>query len=319
MGRFVMNGNFGISTVWRSSNASSGSELIRMLSETGMKSFELEYRVTQRLLKEMLPMLEPENIKILSIHNYFPTPVINAVSCPDGDAFMLSSPDSLKRRKAVDYTLKTVEHAVKLNAKAVVLHLGNIEMDSFKEKFRHFFSEGKTGSREWKTFFDEAKKKRNDLSPPYLESALKSIEEIVDCIPDGMKIGIENRNYFHQVPDFSELKSILQTFSDHRIGYWHDCGHAQVQQNMKWSNASDWLLEFGNRLKGVHFHDCAGYRDHLAPGMGEVDFRALCPFLSDDTIKILELAPSVSPEEVKNGINVLFKEGIIKRLKNNLF
>lgn len=311
-----MNDKFGISTVWRSSKASSGSELIRMLSETGIKSFELEYRVTEKLFKEMKPVIKSENIEILSVHNYFPTPVINGISCPDGDAFLLSSPDCSRRNKAVYYTLKTIEEAEKLNAKAIVIHLGSIEMDSFKDKLRYFLKEGTTGNSEWKIFYDAARKKRNDLSPPYLESALKSIEEIVEFIPAEMKIGIENRNYFHQIPDFSELKSIFQTFSDRRLGYWHDCGHAQVQKNMKWSNASDWLLEFGNRLVGVHLHDCAGYSDHRAPGMGEVDFRAIRQFLSGDTIKILELAPSVSPEEVENGINFLLNTGIINSLTN---
>ena len=166
-----MNDNFGISTVWCSSKASSGPELIRMLSETGIKSFELEYRVTERLFKEMLPIIESEKIKILSVHNYFPTPVINTVPCPDGDAFLLSSPDSSKRRKAVDYTLQTVEHAVKLNAKAVVLHLGSIEMETFKKKFRYFFSEGKTESSEWKIFFDEATTKKFVASLPFTLTA----------------------------------------------------------------------------------------------------------------------------------------------------
>ena len=253
-----MNDNLGISTVWQSKKPQSAYEFVRGLTATGIRKLELEYRVTEEMLNKILPVIRSEQVEILSIHNFFPAPVINGISSPGGDAFPLSSPNSAKRKEAVEATLKTVAYASKLGAKAVDLHLGSIEMDDYKETFRKYYKEGKIGSDEWKIFFNEVKKNRSQLSPYYLESALRSIEEIASYLPVEVKIGIENRNYFHQVPDFTELKTILGNFPDSRIGYWHDCGHAQVQENMNWSKVSSWFSEFSHRLLGVHLHDCYG-------------------------------------------------------------
>ncbi|RMF97632.1 MAG: hypothetical protein D6734_01565 [Candidatus Schekmanbacteria bacterium] len=306
-----MNENVGISSVWASSELGSGNELLRKLKDTGIRAYELEYRITYSILNEIIPHIKSEEITILSIHNFFPTPLIKGIPRPSGDAFLLSSKNESERRKAVDETLRTLEYAAQFNAKAVVVHLGHIEMESSFEKFRSYYDEKKVGSKVWKDFYEEMKSEREKLSPYHLESVLKSLEEILVCLPEGVKLGIENRNYFHQIPDFKEMKIICNSFVDEKIGYWHDCGHAKVQENMKWSKTSDWLREFGGRLVGIHLHDCEGYSDHQAPGVGEVDFRELLPFLKNDILKILEIKPSVSLGELKGGLDFLRQIGIL--------
>jgi len=43
-------------------------------------------------------------------------------------------------------------------------------------------------------------------------------------------------------------------------------------------------------------------RDHCAPGSGTVDYAALKPFIKPEHIKVFELSPSLTLEEVKSGV-----------------
>jgi sugar phosphate isomerase/epimerase len=57
-----------------------------------------------------------------------------------------------------------------------------------------------------------------------------------------------------------------------------------------------------NDLAGFHIHDVEfPGRDHRPPGKGGVDFAALKPFVKPEHIKVLEMSPSLSREEVLEG------------------
>jgi sugar phosphate isomerase/epimerase len=67
------------------------------------------------------------------------------------------------------------------------------------------------------------------------------------------------------------------------------------------------LLEsLRDRLGGFHIHDVQfPGRDHCAPGSGTIDFAALKPLVKPEHIKVFELGPSLTPEEVKGGVEHL--------------
>ena len=82
--------------------------------------------------------------------------------------------------------------------------------------------------------------------------------------------------------------------------YWHDCGHAQIKQNLGFIHHALLLESLAPRLAGFHVHDVifpAG--DHAAPGTGTVDFAALKPFVKPGHIKVFELSPSLPVEAVR--------------------
>jgi sugar phosphate isomerase/epimerase len=59
------------------------------------------------------------------------------------------------------------------------------------------------------------------------------------------------------------------------------------------------LEALANQLAGLHIHDVEfPGRDHRPPGTGMIDFPALAPFVKPEHIKVLELSPAVSAEEV---------------------
>lgn len=64
----------------------------------------------------------------------------------------------------------------------------------------------------------------------------------------------------------------------------------------------------------VHLHDVKGINDHLAPGLGEVDFRMVAAYLPDTAIRTFELQPANTPEQVKAGLKYLAERGCIQSI-----
>ena len=118
----------------------------------------------------------------------------------------------------------------------------------------------------------------------------------------GMMLGIENRYHLNEIPNFEEIGRILARFRGGRIGYWHDVGHARVQQNLGILDQMQLLEAYGGRLLGVHLHDAVGLEDHLPPGRGEMDYEELRPYLNPGHIKILEVKSGIPREDLKAGI-----------------
>jgi len=299
----------GISTVWQSGKIKNGEELFNKLYELGLNALELEYRISEETYKQMKPFLKKGRLKVLSIHNFFPVPDI--LESGSGDAFLLSSPDEEERKRAVKYTSRTIEHANDLEAKAVILHLGNTGIGSFKKEFFKFYDDRKINSEEFRKFLGKIRGERDKVKRKCVDSVLFSLEKLAKAAEkENIMLGIENRYYFNQVPDFEEMGIILKKFEGSNIRYWHDAGHAEAWQNLGLKKHEEWLKDYGKYLLGIHLHDCEGYEDHNAPGKGKVDFNMIKKYIKHETIKIVEVEPQVSEESLKEGLDFLKSIGI---------
>jgi len=59
-------------------------------------------------------------------------------------------------------------------------------------------------------------------------------------------------------------------------------------------------------LAGFHIHDVEfPARDHRPPGTGTIDFAALRPFVRAEHIKVFEFSPSVTTEQLQQGVAYL--------------
>jgi peptide subunit release factor RF-3 len=68
-------------------------------------------------------------------------------------------------------------------------------------------------------------------------------------------------------------------------------------------------------MLGAHLHDVIGLSDHLAPGVGEIDFTKIAPYLPENSFRTLELQPGNSLAQIKNGITRLVEAGCIRYLQ----
>lgn len=297
----------GLSTTWCSGQIKEGRKLLSRFEEIGIEGLEFDYQISEKTFREMLPHLK-KSFVILSIHNFFPIPDI--LSEGSGDAFLLSSPDEKERKRAVKYTQKTIEIAHKLGAKAVVLHLGKVEMDSQTEKLSLLYGRGRIFSSQGERIIHRLKEERKVKKQRYLDAVLRSLEELNRFAQGrGVLLGIENRFYFHEIPDFNEIGIILNKFKGGAIRYWHDVGHAVVQEHLGLWSQRELLENYSPQLIGIHLHGVRGYKDHLAPG-GEENYDLIKRYLKPETIKVIEPHSRVSRKALKEGLAFLQKIGI---------
>ena len=300
----------GLSTVWTSRDARSGEELLGPILDLGFEGVELEYRVTEQLYGEISPRIRNNDVRVLSIHNYFPVPPIIPPDRVSGDCFSLSSLDREERDTGVSYTFRTLETAHELEARAVVLHLGRVDMDLPKNGLQQLYRENASND-EIMELLQQQREERSRLRDPHLDALLFSLERIVKRAEQlGVIVGIENRYYFQEIPDVEEIGIILEQFRGGPIGYWHDTGHAAVFEALGIVRHEALLQRYATHLVGTHLHDALGIDDHKPTGQGEIDFEMVSRYLPEGAIKIMEIHPSARGHEILEGLEFLKEKGI---------
>ncbi len=198
-----------------------------------------------------------------------------------------------------------MDTACRLKAKAVVVHAGRLDINDRTRELARAVESGLDVT----TLIDSMHEERDDaLKKGYMDSLLRSMKELSDYSKyTGIKIGLENRFYFRELPSIEDFLVIFDAFKDENIGYWHDTGHAQVYENLKLMRHMEYLEKFGHRLLGVHLHDVRGViDDHNAPFTGDgVDFSMLKPFLGKNVIKILEPHDPARADDIKTAVKRL--------------
>jgi len=97
-----------------------------------------------------------------------------------------------------------------------------------------------------------------------------------------------------------------------RIGFIYDVGHAHTLDRLGFYPHKEWLERFSSRMIGMHLHDVIGIVDHYAPGLGEVDFDMIVPYLPENAFRTCEIQTFNAPEQVKAGLKFLAEHGCIK-------
>jgi sugar phosphate isomerase/epimerase len=298
----------GISTCHWSNSLLSGGKIVDDILNLGFQGVELEYRITKTLYQEMKPKLRRE-IQVLSIHNIFPKPDEPLIEKGSGDLFLLSSLENDERSRAIEYTTRTIEHANDLGATAVVLHLGRVDMSNPIKRIKELYRKGKIDHSEGIALIEELTQIRNSKRRKNLDAVFTSLEKLnLVAERNGVFLGIENRYYFHEIPNFEEVGIILRKFEGGKVRYWHDVGHASAQENMGICNQMDLLDAYSDYMVGIHLHDIKGLDDHLAPGQGEMDFKKLRPFIKPATIRIIEVHSGVERGAVKEGLKIVERD-----------
>ncbi|MFH1625685.1 MAG: TIM barrel protein [Pseudomonadota bacterium] len=301
----------GLSTSWRSSQANNGKELMDELITTGVEAIELEYRITHDMLREIIPIIKKRAMPVLSVHNFCPVPDSVPRSLASADVFLLSSVDKEERKQAIRYSIKTIQLAHDLETKAVVFHVGHVDMDPRKERLFELFDRGEIGTSEGRRFVEGQLALRKRVRQKNLDSVLFGLDRLSKVAEKlDVYIGVENRYHFHQIPDFEEIGIILREFEGSHIGYWHDVGHANVQERFGILNHGELLSSYSSKLLGMHIHDHIGYDDHYAPGTGEFDFDLIKKYLNSDVMKIMEIHPKVNREDLLEGLKFLKSQRI---------
>jgi sugar phosphate isomerase/epimerase len=252
------------------------------------------------MVKDVLSLVKKAVIRVKSVHNYCPIPSGTQQKKASPDYYSLASLDEAERKKAIYFTKKTIDNAVGLGARAIVLHCGRVDLKDHTRKLIDLYEDGQSGSDRFKQIREKMISERARSSKAHLEKVFLSLDELNSyASKKNIILGIENRFYFMEIPFFDEIALILDKFKGTSVYYWHDVGHAQVLDILGFASHMDLLKRYSLRMAGIHLHDIRGGQDHLAPGRGSFDFSLLKPYVKDSVIKIIEAHKTETAEDVK--------------------
>jgi len=295
-----------ISTSFRNPAETDPERFVAYLEQLGITGVELEYRLTDRFFAGMRAPLQKSRLEVTSLHNYFPFPTRFETLKPGGDLFPLSSEEKETRRRAVNWTARTIELANDLEAGAVVLHCGRVAMEADLKKLHRFFDEQSINTPEAQTFLGRKLQELQALKPVYLDYLLFSLDRLMPVAEkQGVILGLENRAHYHELPGSEDFERLLAEFDGGPVGYWHDTRHAYMAEQLTVVPPGYLLETYAGNLVGIHCHDAVGRNDHLPPGIGEIDFAAIKPHLKPDTPLVVELKPGTPDADIRKGIEFM--------------
>lgn len=280
----------GLSTAWNAFRHEHGAPLIFEIKSLGFQKVELSFNLTPGMVEAIAGLSKTHEIEVASVHNFCPIPegLKREEALPD--YFSLASCDETQRHTAISYTKRSIDTAAALGATAVVLHSGRVEIPDRTAELIHLYDTQGKDAQGFLKLRDSIRQERKLHSGAFFEKALISLDELNRYAEKrDISLGIETRYYYREIPSFEELGIILEKFSHSRIYYWHDTGHAEIREQLGFNRHREYLEAYHSRLIGVHLHDTSGFRDHLAPLKGELDFNWMLPYINNDAvIKIIE-------------------------------
>ncbi len=291
---------FALSLSWNSSKFRSTEKQIQEVRNAGFSDVELNFSLTENNVKAIESLKRKGLISVTSCHNYCPIPSGLSVKVALPDYYSLSSLKEKNRLLAVKATKRTIDTAAGLGASAIVVHSGRVEIPDASKKLMRLFSEGKAASPEFRRLADGMREMREENKRPYLDSVITSLREVSSyALIKGIKVGLENRIYYPEIPHLDEFGLLLDIPG---IFFWFDTGHAHVIEKLWSIKSGEYLKRYSSKLIGMHLHDCLGVRDHLAPGTGEIDYSFLRPYAKPGIIKVIEAHQPATAQELRQSV-----------------
>jgi len=293
---------YSLSTCWNSQRHTDGRAMLREIRDLGFGFAELSHGIRISLLPGILEAVEAGEIRISSLHNFCPLPM--GVNYPAPNLYQFSAYRPRERELALRYTVKTIEFAARVKAPAVVLHSGSIDMKNYTDKLLDLVVHREQAIEKYAKLCTELDEKREAKKGPFVERVNELLKQVLPTADaHGVKLGIENRQALEELPIDSDFHFLFRELASPTFVYWHDTGHGQIKENLGFAHHAMQVESLRDRLFGLHIHDVKfPGRDHCAPGTGMIDFAALKPFLKPEHIKVFELSPGLTAEEVKRGV-----------------
>lgn len=279
--------------------------MLREVRDLGFEYAELSHGTRISLMPGIFDAVAAGEIKISTLHNFCPLPM--GVDKPAPNIFKFTALYPRERENALRHTIKTLETAERLNARLVVLHMGCVEMKDYTDKLVEMVGDGQKDTPKYEKLCAELMEKREEKKEAHQQVAYEVLGKIVaEAEKRGIKLGIENREALEEIPFEIDFPFFFSEFSSPTVCYWHDTGHAQIKENLGFIMHAMHLESLADRLAGFHLHDVEfPGRDHRPPGAGMIDFAALKPMVKPEHIKVFELSPRLTTEEVVKGVQHL--------------
>jgi sugar phosphate isomerase/epimerase len=302
--------NASLSTMWAMKNFPDLNGFFVTAKKLGFQKIELNHQVNSIMLSHV----RLDHIQFSSVHE--PCPADISMSDLVKRDWLISSQDEDLRKRGVNAVKRSINLAFELGAPVVIIHCGNIPMNmSLEGELRALLEPGKVQSDEYLDIKSQCIQSRKDLAGPRLQAVKKSLNELIKFADQfQVKLGLENRYHFMDIPSIDEMGELLNLAESTRLGFIYDVGHAQALDRLGFYSHEDWLQRYSSRMFGSHLHDVIGVTDHYAPGLGEIDFKFIANFLPENAFRTFEMLPGNTLAQVNVGLDLMIETGCIKYL-----
>lgn len=296
-----------LSSMWGIKKFSSLKDFCTATLRMGYKYIELNHQVNS----SMLESLDLKQYSFSSVHE--PCPYDLSVDIMKERDWLLSSLDENNRRQGLDAIKQSIDFAAKINSSVVVVHCGHMPgFRKVEDGMRAMFQPGASQTGDYINIKKHLQMTRADVFGSGFEMVKKSIRELLDhAARSRICLGLENRYHFMEFPSPDDLEELLNLGTPDRIGFVYDVGHAQALDRLGFFPAEEWLERFATRIVEIHLHDVRGITDHLAPGLGEVNFKKIARYLPAHAIRTVEVGHHNSVEQLRSGLRVLVESGCV--------
>ncbi|MCJ7694993.1 MAG: HAD-IIIA family hydrolase [Anaerolineaceae bacterium] len=302
--------NAALSTMWNVDQNIPFYETFKIGHKIGFSRFELNHKVSP----ELYASYNHNQFYISTIHEPCPTPAPYEELKLDDLA--ISSLDENKRIRGVDMIKASIDLAIRLGSRSIVIHPGSIVCDKTNDyRLRELYQENLQNTSEYQALLDEVVADRKIRVQPHFDQVMQSMEELIGFARgSGIALGLENRFRYYDIPLPDEMEMLLNLCPEDWFGFQYDVGHAQTLSALGQVDHYEWLERFACRMVGVHLHDVRGVIDHHVPGTGDVDFVRISKYLPIHAQRTLEINPKATLEELVEGLRVLAESGCIEKL-----
>ena len=296
-----------LSTCWCSARHTDGYEMVEEIVGLGFKRIELSHGVRISLVPGILQAVAEGLVEISSVHNFCPLP--RSVQHAAPNLYQPSAVDSRELNLWRRYTEQTLDFAVSVGARHVVMHSGSTWyfFGSPEGKFEHWIDQSGLkavdflDSAQFKKRCDRAMKRVRKASRSAMQQIHASYNAVIPLAKErGICLCLENREGLEEMPLDAEYADFIKELPEpEHVGYWHDSGHAQIKHQFGLLDHREHLAAMADRLVGFHLHDVTeSGRDHQVPGTGTIDFQMLAEFVRPEHVLVLELSPRLTAEQV---------------------
>jgi sugar phosphate isomerase/epimerase len=282
------------STCWNSARHTAGDSMLgEIKTKLGFDLIELDPGIRASQTPEIQKMFDSGEIRFSSL-----------VALPD--CYKFSGASAEEREQAVTQTYRTIDFAQRLNALFVVLHLGQVKMSPITGRLIAMTKAGRYLSREYVRMKITAVQEREKIAPECLVRVKDCLRRIIEyAASKNVRIGLEARRDYEQIPTERELAELLQEMNSPNLGYWHDFGHCQVKENLGFIDHAEWLDTVGPRAFGCHVQDCIWpAREGQLPFTGNVDFEKLVPLLPTNCLFVWQMNPNKTADAIRQSVQM---------------
>jgi sugar phosphate isomerase/epimerase len=289
-----------LSTMWAVGQFPSLADFFDAGKKLGFARFELNHAINSAMLEGL-----DLDGTITSIHE--PCPADISVATLKERNWLISAPNEEDRRRGVTAVRHSIDLAHDLGVQVVIVHPGRVDIDpAYETALISLYHEGKSDQSEYAQAKERFVAARAAQARVNMRSVRRSLIELAEYAAQmGVRLGLENRYHYQEIPLPDEVDELLDLGSGEVVGYWHDIGHAQVLEHLGLGTHEEWLRRFVGRMIGIHLHDIVGLKDHLVTGLGQVDWDMVASYLPANVLRTFEFQPFNSPQEVAAGLKWL--------------